>query len=192
MNLIPVRNWSTLSIIEISYITPCDQTFNIAYYQSNYSAFWPTLIYTSMGETGSALVQVMAWRQSGDNQYWLIVNWILGKKFSEIQIKMHDFSLKKMHLKMPSAKRWPYRPEGGELMIHCFPKSDCVKMIYLSVMTSLNWLFRSTHSLLFIWHNSCIETCTMKLLLHCKACMNIFHTICSTFLLYTVARPLST
>ena len=36
------------------------------------------------------------------NQCWNIVNWTLGKSFSEILTKIHIFSFKNMHLKMLS------------------------------------------------------------------------------------------
>ena len=39
----------------------------------------------------------------------------LETNFSEIQIKISNFSLMKMHLKMSSAKWWPFCPGGNEL-----------------------------------------------------------------------------
>ena len=40
---------------------------------------------------------------------WNIVNWTLGNKFSEILIEIHTFSLKKIRLKMSSAKCCSFR-----------------------------------------------------------------------------------
>ena len=38
------------------------------------------------------------------NQCWVIVNWVLVGNLQEILVKIHQFSFKKMHLKMSSAK----------------------------------------------------------------------------------------
>ena len=42
----------------------------------------------------------------------------LGTNFSEILIEIHTFSFKKMHLKMSSAKRWPFCLGLNEFSIH--------------------------------------------------------------------------
>ena len=42
------------------------------------------------------------------NRWWLIVNWPLGTNFSEIRIKIHNFSFMKMNLKVSSAKWRPF------------------------------------------------------------------------------------
>ena len=44
----------------------------------------------------------------------------LGTNFSEIWIKIQDFSFKKMHLNILSAKLWPFCP-GGD----CGPVEPC-------------------------------------------------------------------
>ena len=38
----------------------------------------------------------------------ILLIWPLGTNFSEILIEIHTFSFKKMHLKMSSAKQWPF------------------------------------------------------------------------------------
>ena len=44
------------------------------------------------------------------NQCWNIVNWLLlGTNFNEILIETHTFSFKKIHFKMLSGKRQPFR-----------------------------------------------------------------------------------
>ena len=43
------------------------------------------------------------------NQCWNIVNWALGTNFSEILIEIQTFSLKKIRLKMSSAKCCSFR-----------------------------------------------------------------------------------
>ena len=40
--------------------------------------------------------------------FWTRAYWYLGTNFSEIIIEIHTFSLKKMHLKMPSGNLWPF------------------------------------------------------------------------------------
>ena len=45
----------------------------------------------------------------------------LGTNFSEISIKIHIFSFKEMHLKMSSAKVWPYCLGLNVLIFKCAP-----------------------------------------------------------------------
>ena len=47
-----------------------------------------------------------------------------GRNFNEISIKTHTFSFKKIHLKMSSAKRWPF----------------CLSLNVLASSTPLSWL----------------------------------------------------
>ena len=54
---------------------------------------------------GSALVQIMTYRHQAS-----------GKNFSEILIKIYNFSFTKMHLQMSFAKLRPFCPGGDELM----------------------------------------------------------------------------
>ena len=49
------------------------------------------------------------------NRCWLLSIGPLGTNFSEIVIKIQNFSFTKMHLKISSAKRWPFYPGGDEL-----------------------------------------------------------------------------
>ena len=42
------------------------------------------------------------------NQCWNIVNWTPGTNINEILLKIHTFSFKKIHFKMPSGKRRPF------------------------------------------------------------------------------------
>ena len=82
-------------------------------------------------QTGSALVQVTACRlfkcfapSHYLNQCLIIVNWTLRNKFSEIRIKIQNFSFMKMHLKMLSAKLQPYFPGRDELRKWSFPELE--------------------------------------------------------------------
>ena len=59
-------------------------------------------IYASVNQP--PLVQIMAWRRSGG----ILLNGPLGTYFSEILTGIQTFSLKKMHLKMSSAKWRPF------------------------------------------------------------------------------------
>ena len=47
----------------------------------------------------------------------------LGTNFSEILIKIQNFSFTKIHFKMSSVKWWPFCPRGDELNIWCPDKS---------------------------------------------------------------------
>ena len=69
--------------------------------------------------TGSALVQIMAWRRSGANAGILLIG-LSGTNFSEIGIKIHNFSFMKMRLKMSSGKWRTFCPGGDE-----FKKTVC-------------------------------------------------------------------
>ena len=67
--------------------------------------------------TGSALVLVMAWCRTGTKPLPepMQTNCQLGTNFSEIQIKIQNFSFMTMHLKMSSGKWRPFCPRGDEL-----------------------------------------------------------------------------
>ena len=51
-----------------------------------------------------------AWPASSShlNQWWILLVWLLGMKFSEILINSDTFSFTKIHLKMSSGKWWPF------------------------------------------------------------------------------------
>ena len=51
------------------------------------------------------------------NQYWVIVNWTLWNNLQWILLKIQNFSFTKMHLKISSAKSWPFCPGGDELIM---------------------------------------------------------------------------
>ena len=80
--------------------------------------------------TWSALVQKMAFCLIGTkllyNPSWLIVNWTFrnGTNFSEILIKIQNFSFTKMHLKISSVKCWPFCPGEDELSWWHGPNND--------------------------------------------------------------------
>ena len=66
--------------------------------------------------TGSALIKVMAWRQTGDNAALFLIG-PLRTNFSEIWIKLQNVSFKKMHLKMSSPEWGPSCSRGDELTV---------------------------------------------------------------------------
>ena len=70
--------------------------------------------------SGSALVQVMAWRLFGTKplpEPTLIVNWTFRDKyFSEIWVEIQKFSFMKMHLQMSFAKMAAILSGGDELI----------------------------------------------------------------------------
>ena len=56
--------------------------------------------------------QAIIWTNAGG----ILLTGPLGINFSEISIEINKFSIKKMHLKMPSVKWRPFCPGGDELM----------------------------------------------------------------------------
>ena len=72
---------------------------------------------------GSALVQIMACCLFGAKPLskpicWVIVNWTPGDKLQcNFDKKIQNFAFTKMHLKMSSAKWWPFCPGGDELVV---------------------------------------------------------------------------
>ena len=50
------------------------------------------------------------------NQYRVVVNWTLRKNFSEILIKIQNFSFMEMHMKISSGEWRPYCPGRDELI----------------------------------------------------------------------------
>ena len=56
--------------------------------------------------------QAIIWTSAG-----ILLIWPLGTNFSEMLIKIHSSSLKKMHVKMSSAKRRPFCPSLNVLMV---------------------------------------------------------------------------
>ena len=77
----------------------------------------------------------------------------LGTKFSEILIKIQDFSFPKMHLKMSSAKWRPFCPGGDELKLiiavpylnhmgnlWCCTVSTCILEKIYPFITGLYWI----------------------------------------------------
>ena len=70
---------------------------------------------------GSALVQIMACCLFGakplSKSILLLSIGTLETNFSEIFIKIQNFSFTKMHLKISSAKWWPFCPGGDELRL---------------------------------------------------------------------------
>ena len=72
--------------------------------------------------------QAIIWTNS-----WLFSIGPLGTRFNEILIKIQNFSFTKMHLKISSAKRWPFCPGRYELRVRrCswweFPSSEWVAL----------------------------------------------------------------
>ena len=65
----------------------------------------------------STLVQIMAWNWIGiiSSNAALLSIGPLGTNFSEILVKIQNFSFTKMHLKISSAKWRPFCPKGDEL-----------------------------------------------------------------------------
>ena len=57
--------------------------------------------------------QAIAWTNAD-----LFIIGSLGTNFSEIGVKIQKFPIMKMHLKMSSAKWWPFFPGGDELIHH--------------------------------------------------------------------------
>ena len=57
--------------------------------------------------------QAIIWTNAG-----ILLIRTLGTNFSEILTEIHIFSFKKMHLKMSSAKRWPFCLGLNELMLN--------------------------------------------------------------------------
>ena len=49
------------------------------------------------------------------SHWWGIVNWRLGTIFSEILIKIRNFSFTKKHKKILSVRWWPFCPKGDDL-----------------------------------------------------------------------------
>ena len=80
--------------------------------------------------TGSALIQVMAWRL-----FWRqAITWTnadllsigpFGANFNETLIEIQNFSLKKINFKMLPVKQWPFCPGGDELIGPSVHKVDC-------------------------------------------------------------------
>ena len=75
--------------------------------------------------------------------------------FSEILIKIQDFSLMKMHLKMSSAKWWPFCPGGDELPLATNLKigmCTChLLLLDLQMITSIAWWKTALTPLLTHW-----------------------------------------
>ena len=81
----------------------------------------------------------------------------LETNFSEMLIEIYTFSLKKMHVKMPSVKRRPFCPGGGELnfVVLCMKLGSvcvCLRLrgLAYSSMTCVSWS-TSTNERKRIW-----------------------------------------
>ena len=88
----------------------------------------------------SPLVQVMACGLIGTKAspelYWNIVNWTIGTKFSEIWIKVQQFSFEKTDFKMQSAK---WQPVCSHLnVLNWFPRKR-------DSLASLHFQFRCSY-----------------------------------------------
>ena len=76
----------------------------------------------------------------------ILSNWPLGANFSEMLIEIYAFSFKKMHVKMSSAKRWPFCLGLNVLTVRLL---GCLawSMPFYSDMASYLWSNISNNSL---------------------------------------------
>ena len=97
--------------------------------------------------SGNGLSPVRRQAITSTNAEWLLTG-PLGTNFSEIWIKIHNFSFTKMHLKMLSAKWQPFCSRGDELSsshllchFHIFPGHFLLMAPWLSVQLpgDLSW-----------------------------------------------------
>ena len=85
----------------------------------------------------------------------------LGINFSEIQIKIYDFSFTKMHLKMLSEKWRPFCPRGDEIIYRIRSHEICTSLLNFVLillyhfwwwMTGCTWFIYPFCSGLLHWH----------------------------------------
>ena len=98
---------------------------------------------------GSALVQIVACRLFYPilylNQCWYIVNWTLRDK-NEIFSKKQILSFRKMHLKISSAKLWPFCPGRDELRSELGHYCDVIMGATASQIINLTIVYSTVHS----------------------------------------------
>ena len=64
----------------------------------------------------------------------VVVIGLMRTNFSEISIKIQQFAYRKMILKMPSAKRWPFCPKNNELTEHSLISLWHTRLAYCSCL----------------------------------------------------------
>ena len=108
---------------------------------------------------GSALVQIMACRQAitWANTGLLSIG-ILGRNFSEILIKIQNFSFTKMHLKISSAKWRPFCPGVDELSYHYCRILGCGHVTKVAIFISFYFIM---FSFFIVWNLQIRRQCSV-------------------------------
>ena len=98
--------------------------------------------------------QAIIWTNAG-----VLLIWHIGTNFSEISIKIHAFSFKKMYLKRSSAKWWPFRL--GLNVLICNNRFNSYDTMVISLV-----LGQSNKRLYVFWYSHSYVFCS-KILTKC-------------------------